>query len=101
MGINYDKIKIAGTEYDKRRKLSESEREEIRILLEEGHSQRSLAKKYGVSRGTIQNIIRPNRYRRAKKYSSEYWAEAKKRCRQHKQGLLKSGQIYANRQKAK
>ena len=47
-------------EKDRRRKLTDDEREQIRNLKDE-HSSRYLAKKFGVSRRTIQFIIDPKK----------------------------------------
>lgn len=47
-------------EHDRRRKLTDDDREQIRNLKDE-YSQRYLAKKFGVSRRTIQFVIDPQK----------------------------------------
>ena len=61
MPYKSEKIKIQGTMFDRRRKLTEEQKEEIRKKYSTGLvGQRPLAKEYGVSRGLIQVILNPN-----------------------------------------
>ncbi len=55
-----EKLKIPPT-YDKRRKLNDIDKEDIRSLSRNGYSQRQLAKLYNVSRRLIQFIIDPRK----------------------------------------
>ena len=55
---------IAGTKYDKRRKLTEEQKAEITELI--GLSSREIARMYGVSRRTVQFIQHPERLQRNK-----------------------------------
>lgn len=52
---------IAGTMYDRRRKLSEEQKEEIRELSKE-LSMRELSEKFGVSRWMVNLILHPEKY---------------------------------------
>lgn len=52
---------IAGTMYDRRRKLSEEQKDEIRELSNE-LSMRELSERYGVSRWMINLILHPEKY---------------------------------------
>jgi transposase len=57
MPLKIESIKVAGTKYDGRAKLSEDQRQAIRILAREGYSQRKLASMFNVSKRLIQSII--------------------------------------------
>lgn len=93
MPLKIESIKVAGTKYDGRAKLSEDQRQAIRILAREGYSQRKLASMFNVSKRLIQSIITPPIRTPAKKRTTEYWAEIKKRYRDRKNNLYKSGKI--------
>lgn len=101
-----EKIKIAGTSYDRREKLSESERAEIRERYKnESLSTRKLAAEYGVSRRLITFILDPDKYNRAReqfkerrkdgryKQSPEEWAATMREHRNYKNELFKKGLI--------
>lgn len=91
MPLKIESIKVAGTKYDGRAKLSEDQRQAIRILAREGYSQRKLASMFNVSKRLIQSIITPPVRTPAKKHTKEYWTEVKKRYRDKKINLYKSG----------
>lgn len=56
-------IKLAGTSNDKRRRLTDEQKDEI-IALKGTISQRECAKRYGVSRRTIQFLWDPDKHKR-------------------------------------
>ena len=56
-------IKLAGTSNDKRRRLTDEQKDEI-IALKGTVSQRECAKRYGVSRRTIQFLWDPDKHKR-------------------------------------
>lgn len=93
MPYKSERIIIAGTKYDNRRKLSQDQVGAIKLLKEDGYSYRQLAAMFGCSKWTIQNIIHPQSRKAPKKRPTEYWAEKKREYRQRKQALFKSGQI--------
>ena len=63
MPYKSEKIKIEFTKHDKRIKLTDEQREQIKKEYMTGLiSQRDLAKKYKVNRKTIYNIIHPEKY---------------------------------------
>ena len=67
------KIRIAGTMYDRRRKLDE----ETKNLIQEEYlsfnvSQRTLAKKYGISKTSVLMIVNPEYAERQRVYNKEY-----------------------------
>lgn len=90
MPYKSEKIPIAGTKHDGRRKLSEEQRKAVEILHKEGYSFRKLAEMFGVSKWLIQSIIKPPVRCKSKKYSTEYYTEAKRRYRLKKQELFKN-----------
>lgn len=84
-----------GKEHDRRRKLTDEQKEEIVHKYSLGiYSQRQLATEYGVSRRLIQFTLDPEKQRANRELhsSSEYYDKAKqreymKRHRQHKKEL--------------
>lgn len=106
MPYKSEKIKIAGTQYDRRRKLTEDQKDYIRWLREEEClSQRALAAIFGVSRRLITFILFPEKERSNKeiskklrstgryKPSKEQWAETMRNHRHYKQQLYTEGKI--------
>lgn len=99
-------IPISGTENDRRIRLNDEQRSEIKTLYkEESISTRKLAAMYGVSRRTITFILDPNKAsiaseqfkRRRKdgryKPSKEKRAKVMREHRNHKQALYKQGKL--------
>lgn len=65
-------------ELDRRVKLSEEQKDEIRHKYETGlYSQRQLANEYGVSRRLIVFVVHPERYERAKKITAQHHREGR------------------------
>lgn len=91
MPYKCEKIIIAGTQYDQRRKLTTEQVNAISILSQQGYSQRQLARMFGCSKGSIQNILHPQKRYPQKQRDTAYWTEAKRRYRARKQMLYKSG----------
>lgn len=91
MPFKSEKITIAGTQYDRRRKLSDEQVKAIVILSAQGYSQRQLARMFGCSKGSIQNILHPQKRYPQKARETAYWTEAKRRYRMRKQMLYKAG----------
>lgn len=103
MPYKSEKIKIEGTKFDRRRKLTDDDKRDI-FINELGLSIRQLALKYNVSRRTIQFILYPERQEQCLKrrqerggskiyYNPETWAETMKEHRRYKQELKKRGEI--------
>lgn len=103
MPYKSEKIKIAGTKHDRRVKLTPEDKVEIKKNLL-GLSQRELARKYGVSRRTIQFILDPakleeNLKRRQERggskryYNKEDHAKSIREHRRYKQELKLKGEI--------
>ena len=106
MPYKSEKIKIEGTKLDRRRKLTEDQKQYIRWLRqEEGLSQRQLATMFGVSRRLITFVLDPDKELKNKalqkqhrqegryKYTKEQWAEVQREHRRYKQQLHKEGKI--------
>lgn len=93
MPYKSEKIPIAGTKYDRRRKLSPDQIKAIKLLKEDGYSYRQLAAMFNCSKWTIQNILNPQVCKRTIKRPTAYWTEKKREYRQRKHALFKSGKI--------
>jgi len=103
MPYKSEKIKIEGSKYDRRAKLTPEDKKEI-YANALGLSQRALASKWGVSRRTIQFILDPSKLKENLKrrkerggskqyYNKEEWAETMKEHRRYKEKLSKEGKI--------
>lgn len=93
MPYKSEKVKIAGTKFDLRVKLSKGQKEAIKILSEKGYSQRKLAVMFNCSKRSIQNIIKPQKRGESIKRPTEYWTQKKREHRLRKQQLYKDGKI--------
>ena len=68
-------IKLSETQ-DRRRKLTDEQKEEIKRIYESGVcGTRPLAKQFGVSRSTIQVIVNPNRAEKVKQRNKDHWRD--------------------------
>lgn len=103
MPYKSDSIKIEGTKYDRRRKLTEDDRQDI-IKLSAELSVHQLAKNFNVSRRLVQFILYPERHeenlirRRARGgskayYSTEKNTKAKREHCRYKHKLYLEGKI--------
>lgn len=103
MPYKSERIKLQGLQ-DRRRKLTDDEKEEIRKIYAEGKlGHRPIAKQYGVSRDTIRRVVNPairqrDHERVAKHWrdyrpSKEEWAETIKEHRRYKQELYLKGEL--------
>lgn len=98
-----DDIRIAGTAYDRRIKLSDAQRSEIRERYAAGDvSTYTLANEYGVSRRTIDFVLHPERYERCREQfkerrkdgryavSTEEWTQIMREHRKYKKSIIKN-----------
>lgn len=103
MPYKAEKIKLKGLQ-DRRKKLTDEQREEIRELYGTGHySLNGLAKKFDVSKKTILLIVNDESAKKAKQYRKEHWKEwhrtgeehneAIKKTRKYKYELYKNGEL--------
>lgn len=107
MPYKSEKIKIEFTNNDKRIKLTDVQRENIKKDYATGLiSQRGLAEKYKVDRKTIYNILHPEKYQeqlennKINQHSKQYYNKEKhkdyiKNHRRYKQELYLKGEIKA------
>ena len=105
MPYTSEKVKIENTKFDRRKKLTKDDEEQIRKLYSTGdHSQRDLAAQFKVSRRLITFVIDPAKreanyqVRVAKGGSKQYYDKEKhtKSVREHrryKQKLLLEGKV--------
>lgn len=101
MPYKSERIPIAGTNLDQRRKLSDEQRNAIKILAREGYSQRKLADMFNVSKSLVQGIVKPQPRKPQKKRATAYWTEAKKRYRTRKNTLYKQGELAQRKHRRK
>lgn len=103
MPYKSEKIKLSETQ-DRRKKLTDKQREEIRDLYGTGcYSLNGLAKIFEVSKKTILLIVNEESAEKAKQYKKEHWKEwqptkeehneAIKKTRKYKQELYKEGKL--------
>ena len=106
MPYKSETIKLAPSQ-DRRRKLTDEQKEEIKRLYETGLiGQRPLAKQFGVSRGLIQIIVNPEiakaKKQRIKDHWRDYrptkeeWAATMREHRHYKQELYVKGELKSN-----
>ena len=106
MPYKSETIKLAPTQ-DRRRKLTDEQKEEIKRLYETGLiGQRPLAKQFGVNRSLIQIIVNPEiaeaKKQRIKEHwrdyrpSKEEWAATIREHRHYKQKLYVKGELQSN-----
>lgn len=106
MPYKSEKICIAGTQFDRRIKLTPDQKEYIKWLREEEKiSYSKLAKMFGVSKRLVQFICCPDKAQRAKeqlqqkksegryKPTKSEWADTMKEHRRYKETLKKEGKI--------
>jgi hypothetical protein len=103
MPYKSEKIKLNEAQ-DRRKKLTEEQREEIKELYSTGlYSLNGLAKQYNVSKKTILLIVNKESAERAKEYRKEHWKEWQRKgdewnetvrkYRKYKQELYLKGEL--------
>lgn len=103
MPYKIEKIKLQGLQ-DRRKKLTDEQRKEIRELYATGgYSLNGLAKMYEVSKKTVLLIVNDESAEKARQYRKEHWkewqptkeehAEAIRKTRRYKNNLYKSGKL--------
>lgn len=103
MPYKSEKIKLQGLQ-DRRKKLTDEQRKEIKTLYETGYySLNSLAKKFGVSKKSILLIVNKESAEKAKQYRKDNWKQwqrtgeehnkAIKNTRKYKHELYKDGKL--------
>lgn len=103
MPYKSEKIKLKGLQ-DRRKKLTEEQRKEIKKLYGTGnYSLNDLAKQFNVSKKTILLIVNKNSAEKAKQYRKEHWKEWERKgeeknkdvrnYRRYKYQLYKDGKL--------
>ena len=103
MPYKSEKIKLQGLQ-DRRKKLTNEQREKIKELYETGfYSLNGLAKEFNVSKKTILLIVNENSAERAKQYRKDHWKDwqrtgeehnkAINNTRRYKQSLMLKGEL--------
>lgn len=103
MPYKSEKIKLKGLQ-DRRKRLTEEQREEIKELYATGcYSLNGLAKAFGVSKKTILLIVNKDSAEKAKEYRKEHWREWQRtgeewnevvrKHRKYKHELYKEGKL--------
>lgn len=95
-------IKLVGLQ-DRRRKLTDEQKEEIREKRKQGKSLNTLAKEYNVSKKLILITVNPESKAKQEKYVKEHWREfrqspehcreAVRKTRRYRQELMTSGKL--------
>lgn len=93
MPLKIEEIKLEGTKFDNRTKLTAEQRKAIKVLSEQDFSQRKLATMFNVSKRLVQSIITPPVRQPAKKRPKEYWKAIKQKHRARKMELYLEGKI--------
>lgn len=67
-----ERIRIIGTEFDRRKKLNEKSRQKIAQLYNDGLSQTQIARQFNVDRATVADVLFPERKEKRRQQSIEY-----------------------------
>ena len=90
MPYKSEKIKLQGLQ-DRRKKLTDEQREEIKELYGTGlYSLNDLAKKFNVSKKSILLIVNEESAERAKQYRKEHWKEWQRKGKEHNEAIKKT-----------
>ena len=103
MPYKSEKVKLQGLQ-DRRKKLTDEQREEIKKLYGTGcYSLNGLAKRFEVSKKTVLLIVNEDSAEKARQYRKEHWREWQrtgeewnktiKNTRKYKQQLYKEGKL--------
>ena len=90
MPYKSEKIKLSGLQ-DRRKKLTDEQREEIRKLYGTGcYSLNGLAKRFEVSKKTVLLIVNESSAEKARQYRKEHWTEWKGSKEEHREAIKKT-----------
>ena len=88
MPYKSEKIKLQGMQ-DRRKKLTDNQKEEIKELYETGlYSLNGLAKRFNVSKKTILLIVNKDSAEKAKEYRKEHWREWQRKGEEHNKAIM-------------
>ena len=92
MPYKSEKIKLP-KELDRRRKLTDEQREEIKDLYGTGcYSLNGLAKRFNVSKKTILLIVNDESREKAKQYRKNHWRDFQETKEEHRESIKKTRQ---------
>lgn len=110
MPYKIDKMKL-GKKYDRRRKLTPSDYQDIKSLYKLGTlSQYEIARKFNISRSMVQVIVNPERKKQIKQRNKEHWRDyyntrnhnkTVANYRKYKDKLFKENKLIEEKQKMK
>lgn len=87
MPYKSEKIKLKELQ-DRRKRLSDSQREEIKALYGTGHySLNDLAKRFSVSKKTVLLIVNEESAAKAKQYRKDHWKEWQRKGEEHNKAI--------------
>lgn len=88
MPYKSEKIKLKGLQ-DRRKKLTDEQREEIKGLYETGcYSLNNLAKRFDVSKKTILLIVNKESEEKARQYRKDHWKEWQRTGKEHNKAIM-------------
>lgn len=88
MPYKSEKIKLKGLQ-DRRKKLTDEQREEIKGLYETGcYSLNNLAKRFNVSKKTILLIVNKESEEKARQYRKDHWKEWQRTGEEHNKAIM-------------
>lgn len=91
--MNLRDFKISGTEYDRRRKLSEEDKKKIKISYNNGEPVLDIITRYGISRRMLFYVLRPETIKKHK--NKERTDEDRRRdAEQHRRNRIYKKEIY-------
>lgn len=87
MPYKSEKMKLKGLQ-DRRKRLTDEQREEIKVLYGTGlYSLNDLAKRFVVSKKTVLLIVNSDSAEKAKQYRKEHWKEWKSTKEEHREAI--------------
>lgn len=86
-------FKISGTEYDRRRKLSEEDKKQLKISYNNGEPVGDILARYGISRRMLFYVLRPETIKKHKN-KERTDEDRRKDAEQHRRNRIYKKEIY-------
>lgn len=94
MPYKFEKLKLPSA-YDRRRKLSDAQKEEIIELRKSGLSLRTIAKKYSVDKRTITFVCEPDKYEKCREQFKERRKDGRyKELKEKRRDIMREHRAY-------
>lgn len=90
--MNLRDFKISGTEYDRRRKLSEEDKKQLKISYNNGEPVGDILARYGISRRMLFYVLRPETIKKHKRERTD--EDRRKDAEQHRRNRQYKKEIY-------